>query len=57
MNFQKQKIEKVLNNMMTSFDQGPESLISFYAEDASIQLPFSKSNNAVMNRRQYFNHS
>ena len=56
MDFQKQKIEEVLNKMMTSFDQGPESLISFYAEDASIQLPFSKSNSAVMNRKQYFNH-
>jgi len=56
MDFQKQKVEELLNNMLASFGKGPEGLISFYADDASIQLPFSKRNSAIMNRKQYFNH-
>ncbi|WP_183575621.1 nuclear transport factor 2 family protein [Mucilaginibacter sp. X5P1] len=56
MDFQKQLIEEVLSKMMASFDKGPENLISFFSEDVSIQLPFSKRNSAVMNRKQYFNH-
>jgi len=56
MDFPKQKIEEVLEKMLASIGMGPEALISFYDEDASIQLPFSKRNSTVMNRKQYFNH-
>jgi hypothetical protein len=56
MDFPKQKVQEVLNKMLASFDKGAGELISFYAEDASIQLPFSKRNSAVMSRKQYFNH-
>jgi ketosteroid isomerase-like protein len=56
MDFQKLQIEELFSKMISSFDKGPESLISFYSEDASIQLPFSKRNSAVMSRKQYFDH-
>ncbi|TWJ03383.1 hypothetical protein JN11_00925 [Mucilaginibacter frigoritolerans] len=56
MDFPKQKIEEVLSKMIASFDKGPESLIAFFAEDASIQLPFSKRHSAEMTRNQYLNH-
>jgi len=55
MEFQKQDIEELLRKMLASLNEGTESILSFFAEDVSFQLPYSKRNSAVMNRQQYFN--
>lgn len=54
MDFQKQDVEKLFNELLATFNKGPESVLSFFAEDASIQYPYSERNSAVMNRQQYF---
>jgi ketosteroid isomerase-like protein len=56
MEFQKQEIEELLNGMLATFNESPENILSFFAEDAYIQYPYSERNSAVMNRQQYFDH-
>lgn len=56
MEFSKQAVETLFNQLMASFTDGPQSVVSFFADDATIQFPFSGRNAAVMDRRQYTYH-
>jgi ketosteroid isomerase-like protein len=56
MELQKQAVEELLNKLMATFNEGAQGVVSYFAEDAIIQFPYSGRNDAVMNRQQYFNH-
>lgn len=52
MEFQKQEIEDLYKKVVAAFNDGAEKVVSYFAEDAKIQYPYSDY--PVMNRQQYF---
>ena len=52
MEFKKKEIEKIFKEFVDAFNKGPESVVSFFAEDAKIQYPYSDY--PPMNRQEYF---
>ncbi len=52
MEFKHEEIEQIFKELADAFNNGPQSIVSFFAEDAKIHYPYSDY--PPMNRQEYF---
>ena len=52
MEYKKQEVEKLYMDLLAAFDKGPQSVVSYFSEDAEILYPYADL--PVMNRQEYF---